>query len=109
MTELWQKKLLNQPVLSNVDEIDSWLYDLQIWKCVTDTDKNQQDPVIYLSLPDKVRSTCRDIVVADLNKDDGLNILIKKLKALYVKHKKTSAYIAYERLETFQHPSDMNI
>ena len=103
------KKLLNPPVLSNVDEIDSWLHDLQIWECVTDIDQKQQRPVIYLSLPDKVRSACRDIAVADLNKDDGLNILINKLGTLYVKDKKASAYIAYERFETFQHPPDMNI
>ena len=51
------KKLLNPPVLSNVDEIDSWLHDLQIWECVTDIDKKQQGPVIYLSLSGKIRST----------------------------------------------------
>ena len=32
------KKLLTPPVLNNVDEIDSWLHDLQIWECVTDID-----------------------------------------------------------------------
>ena len=42
------KKLLNPPVLSDVDNIDSWLHDLQIWKCVTDLEKKQQRPIIYL-------------------------------------------------------------
>ena len=101
-------KLLNPPVLNNVDEIDSWLDDLQIRECVTDIGKKQQGPVIYLSLSDKVRSACSDIAVADLNKDDGLNILINKLET-YVKDKKASTYIAYDRFETFQRPSDMNI
>ena len=103
------KILLNPPALNNVDETDSWLHDLQICECVTDNDKKQQRPVIYLSLPDKVTSACIEIAVADLNKDDGLNILINKLETLYVKYKKASAYIAYERFETFQRPSDMNI
>ena len=76
------KKLLSPPVLSNVDKIDSWRHDLQIWECVKDIDKKQQGAVIYLSLLDKVRNTCRDIAVADLNKDDGLNILINKLESL---------------------------
>ena len=54
------KKLLNPPVLSNVDNIDSWLHDLQIWNCVTDLEKKQQRPIIYLSLPDKIRNgPCR--------------------------------------------------
>ena len=47
--------------------------------------------------------------MADLNKDDGLSIFINKSETLYVKDKKASAYIAYERIETFQRPSDMNI
>ena len=70
--------------------------------------QKQQGPVINLSLPDKVRSACRDTAVADLNKDDSLNILINKLET-YVQDKKASAYIAYERFETCQRPSDMNI
>ena len=72
-------------------------------------------------LQKKGRSASRDIVVIDLNKDDGgLNILtiykhyiciyyINKLEALYVKDKKASAYIAHERFETFQSTSDTNI
>ena len=47
--------------------------------------------------------------MTDLNKDDGLNILINKLETLYVKDKKASAYIAYERFEIFWHLPDMNI
>ena len=27
------KKLLNPPGFSNLDEIDTWLYDLHIWEC----------------------------------------------------------------------------
>ena len=104
-----KKKSLNPPVLSNADEIDSWLHNLQIWEFVTDIDKKQLRPVIYLSLAGKARSACRDTAVADLKKDDGLNVLINKLETLYVKDKKASANIAYERLETFQRPSYMNI
>ena len=46
--------------------------------------------------------------MADLNKDDGLNILINKLET-YVKDEKASTCIAYERFKTFQRLSDMNI
>ena len=46
------RKLLNPPALTDVDRIDTWLHDLQIWKCVTDLEKKQQGPVIYLSSPD---------------------------------------------------------
>ena len=68
-TKLWQK---SPPVLSNADEIDCGLHDLQMCESVTDIDKKQQGPVIYLWLPDKVRSACRDIAVAYFNKADAL-------------------------------------
>ena len=68
-TKLWQK---SPPVLSNADEIDCGLHDLQMCESVTDIDKKQQGPVIYLWRPDKVRSACRDIAVAYFNKADAL-------------------------------------
>ena len=103
------KKLMNPPVLGDNDNIDSWLLELQIWKCVTDLEKKQQGPVIDLSLPDKIRNSCGDVTVSELNKDDGLNLLINKLEKLYVKDSKASAYLAYEKFESFQRPTDMNI
>ena len=103
------KKLLNPPVLSDVDNIDSWLHDLQIWKCVTDLEKKQQGPAIYFSLSDKIMNSCSDVTVPELNKDDGLNLLINKLEKLYVKDSKASAYLAYEKFASFQCPTDMNI
>ena len=55
------RKFLNPPVLTNVDSIDTWLPDLQIWKCVTDLEKKQQGPVNLL-LPDKVRNSCTNVM-----------------------------------------------
>lgn len=70
------KKLLTLPVLSNIEEVDSWLYDLEIWQCVTDFDKKQRAPVIYISLSDNVRNAYRDILVANLDRDNRLDTLI---------------------------------
>ena len=84
---------------------------LRIWTLFTqcDLEKKQQRPVIYLSLSDKVGNSCRNISVTDLNKDDGLDVLINNLERLYVKDKKASAYLAYEQFESFQRPTEMNI
>ena len=64
-----------------------------------------------LSLPDKVRNSCRNISITDLNKDDGLDTLINNLERLYLKKKdkKASAYLAYEKFESFQRPTEINI
>ena len=71
-------KLLNQLtlVLSDVDNFDSWLHDLQILKCVADLEKNNKDLLVCLSLSDKIRNSYRDVTVSELNKDDSLNLLI---------------------------------
>ena len=37
-----ERKLFNPPSLTGVDNIHSWLHDLQIWMCVTELDKKQQ-------------------------------------------------------------------
>lgn len=70
------KKLLTLPVLSNIEEVDSWLYDLEICQYVTDFDKKQRAPVIYISLSDNVRNAYRDILVANLDRDNRLDTLI---------------------------------
>ena len=68
------KQSLNPPVLSNIEEIDSWLYDLQKWHCVTDLEKKQQGPFIYFSLP--VRNAYKDNLVANVDQENGLDTLI---------------------------------
>ena len=99
---------MNPPVVKDVDNIDSCLHNLQIWKCVADLEKKQQGPV-NLSLPDKIRNSCRDVTLSELNKDDCLNLLIDILQKVYVKDNKASAYLAHEKFESFQRPTDMNI
>lgn len=58
---------------------------------------------------DKTSTSCRDIIVENVNHEDGLKLLIDKLKKLYVTDSKASAYLAYQQSESFQRPSEMNI
>ena len=62
----------------------SWNRD---WQCVTDMEEKKQGSVVYLSLPDKIRESCNDISVTDLN------------KTLYAKNIIALAYMAYDRFE----------
>ena len=64
-----------------------WLHETEIWQCLTDPDKNKQGPTIYLSLDDRIGKMCSDIQVKDLHNDDGVEILITKLKSLFLRHK----------------------
>ena len=62
-----------------------------------------------MPLSDKVWNSCRNVIVTDLNKDDGLDTLINNLERHYAKDEKASAYLAYEKFESFQRPTEMNI
>ena len=59
-----------------------------------DFEKDKQGPAIYLSLNEKIRKTCSDIKVKDLNNEDGVNILLKKLRSLFSKDTNQAAYLA---------------
>ena len=103
------KKIYSPPVLDKIDEIEDWLREIEIWQCVTDIEEKKQGPVVYLSLPDKIRKSCNDISVSDLNKDNGLNTLITKIKTLYAKDINALAYMAYDQFENFKRPDEMTI
>ena len=96
------KKIYSPPVFDKIDEIEDWLREIEIWQCVTDIEEKKQGPVVYLSLPDKIRKSCNDISVSDLNKDNGLNTLITKIKTLYAKDINALAYMAYDQFENFK-------
>ena len=103
------KKIYSPPVFDKIDEIEDWLREIEIWQCVTDIEEKKQGPVMYLSLPDKIRKSCNDISVSDLNKDNGLNTLITKIKTLYAKDINALAYMAYDQFENFKRPDEMTI
>ena len=103
------KKIYSPPVLDKIDEIADWLREIEIWQCVTDIEEKKQGPVVYLSLTDKIRKSCNNISVSDLNKDNGLNTLITKIKTLYAKDINALAYMAYDQFENFKRPDEMTI
>ena len=100
-------KLFDPPKLSSIDDFEDWLHETEIWQCLTDLDKKKQGPAIYLSLDENI--TVVVIQVKDLNSDDGVNILLCKLKSLFAKDINQAAFIAYDKSEMFKRPANMNI
>ena len=103
------RRLFMPPALENVDELDNWLREVEIWQCVTDLDKKKQGPAIYLSLSEKIRQSCSDVAVSDLSDERGVEVLTAKLKKMYAIDSNTLAFMAYDKFETFQRPRDMNM
>ena len=63
------------PLLENVDNIDVWLGEIELWKRVTEFDDKQQGSAIYLFLPCNVRQACIDVSL--LNSENCLKILLR--------------------------------
>ena len=96
---LASEKLFVPTNLKNIDNFEEWLHETEIWQCLADLDKKKQGPTIYLSLDDKIGKTCSDIQVKDLNDDDGVKILITKLKFLFAKDINQAVFLAYDKFE----------
>ena len=72
-------------------------------------DKDKQGPAVYLSLDEKIRKTCSDIKVKDLNSENSVDILVNKWKPLFAKDINQAVYLAYDKFETFKRPIDMSM
>ena len=80
-----------------------------LWQCLTGIHKKKHRPAIQLFLDDNIRKTCSDIQVKDLNKDDGLKILIKKLEISLYKNKNQAIFLTNGKFESFKNPAVMSI
>ena len=76
---------------------------------MTDIEPKKQGPVVYLPVPDKIRKSCNDVSVQDLNKDNELNVLVNKIKSLHTKDMNALAFMAYDKFNNFRRSDDTNI
>ena len=102
-------KLFVPPKLSSINNFEDWLHETEIWQCLTDLDKKKQVPAIYLSLDEYIRNTCCDIKVKDLNSDNGVDILLYKLKSIFAKDINLAAFIVHDKFEIFKRAANVNI
>ena len=97
------------PVLADGGDFDSWLRDVGLWQCVKDLKPKKQAPILCLSLEGQARQCCSVIPVKDLNSNNGVDILIKKLESMYKKDEVQMAFGYYEDLEEFHRPAEMSV
>ena len=97
------------PPFSEEADFEHWLHEIEMWQVVTELNKSKQGPVLYLSLNAKIRQQCASLTKDELNKDDGLDKLINKLRDLYAVTEDQAMYNAYERFETFHRSNSMGM
>ena len=76
---------------------------------MTDHESKKQEPVVYLSLLDKIHKSCNDVSVQELSKDYRPDVLTNKIKSLYAKNMNALAFMAYDKFENFRRLDDLNI
>ena len=95
-------KHLDPPKLTDLEEYEDWAREIEIWQAVTSLPLKKQGCAIYLSLDGKINQCCKSIPVNELTGDDGVKVLLNKLKELYAKDNDQLAYQAYEHFEMFK-------
>ena len=76
------------PAFDEKKSYESWKNEVEIWRLVTDLDKKKQALAVSLSLTGRVRDSALEIAAGDLNKDDRMTTLLKKLDSVFLKEEK---------------------
>ena len=96
------------PVFNEEEDYLNWKNDLEVWKLFTDTEKKKMGPAVYLTLTGRAREAVRDLKPADIGKETGLDEIIVKLDAVYLKDENTCAYVAFKEFYEFKRASGEN-
>ena len=89
---------------NNVSLID-YKKEIKIWQVLTDLPAKKQGPSLYLSLKGKARETALEI--DEIKKETGVQKILEPLEKLYLQDTNQSAYLAYQKFETFKRPDNM--
>ena len=90
------------PVLNEVDDYLNWKNDIEVWQIFADTKPEKQGPTVYLTLTGRARDAVRELKPVDIGKADGLETIIRKLDAVFLKDKNTRAYVAFKEFYSYK-------
>ena len=82
------------PRMDNAPSYDHWKSMIRMWSTITTTEKKKQAVVVTLTLPVDGQKLAMQIT-SELEKEDGLDLLLKKLDELYELNKDQKIYAAY--------------
>ena len=97
-------KSLKTPPLFNSEEdsYERFKHDIDIWKAYSDIDKKKMGHAVYLTLTGTACDAVRDMKVDVLSKNGGLDKLIEKLDAVFLKDKTMRADDAFQKFYDFK-------
>ena len=81
--------------------------EIKIWEVLTTLTPEKQGPCLYLSLKGKAREDALELDLEAIKGEDGIQLILECLDALFLDDKTQAAYLAYQTLENFKRPSQM--
>ena len=100
----------NTPPSLGPDTIyETWKNELEIWKLVTNVKPEKQALAVTLSLTGQAKAKALEIGAAQLNTEDGMNILLTALDTLFLQDEVDLAYTAYSDFERLRKGENMSM
>ena len=88
----------------------AWKNKIKMWEIVTSVDQKERAIVLFDALEGNVKAekAVQDLRAEELNKTDGMNILLNKLDVVFKSETVDEVYV-YSKFITFQKHSEMTM
>ena len=106
-----QTSMKTPPSFGDSEDKDyaSWKNELEIWRRMTEMVAKKQALAIVLNLSGKARQLALQVPVNELDCDNGVDNLLKKLDECFKREEVDCAYEAYFLFEKFKRSQDMSV
>lgn len=90
------------PCLGPETIYETWKKEIEVWKIVTEMKPEKQALAVTLSLTGQAKSKALEIDTAQLNSQDGMDVLLEALDSLFIQDEIDLTYSAYSSFEKFK-------
>ena len=97
------------PLLSEDISYADWRCDLQVWEMLTELDAKKKGPALYLTLQGKPRECLRELTPARIGGDNGYELILQKLDAVYLEDINFRTFTAFKSFYEFRRSADMSM
>ena len=99
----------NPPAFNSDFNYENWKKDIEIWRKLTDIEKNKQALAIHLVLTGKARQASTEISITELNSDNGVDKLIEKLDDLFLLDESRRQFGAFQNLYNLKRSPEVDV
>ena len=83
--------------------------EIEIWQALATLTAEKQGSCLYLSLKSKARKAALELDIDNIKGENGVQLILERLDALYLEGNIQIAYLAYQTFEIFQRPENMTM